>query len=382
MPQFLSIFETNIECTCISCEKYLSKLHVSRLLIRTFAGGVYVERLPLQVFLTQINNGGNYVTYAYICTNKKPTVEKMDLIRIENITKRYSGHTALDDVSLAIPEGSIYGLLGPNGAGKTTLLRIINRIIAPDSGRVLLNGKEITADEIGHIGYMPEERGLYKKMKLGEQAVFFARIKGLSHKEATQKARMWFDKFGIQDWWDKKVGDLSKGMAQKVQFIVTVLHEPKLLIFDEPFSGFDPINANLLKEEILALRDKGATIIFSTHNMSSVEELCDHITLINKSRNILSGNVEEIRHSHGTGIFEISYLGNESGLLGAIQGKCSVLETSESHIGINRAKIHIDGDDNIRSVIAAANENVALRSFSEVIPTMNDIFIRAVNEKL
>lgn len=306
----------------------------------------------------------------------------MDLIRIENITKRYSGHTALDDVSLAIPEGSIYGLLGPNGAGKTTLLRIINRIIAPDSGRVLLNGKEITADEIGHIGYMPEERGLYKKMKLGEQAVFFARIKGLSHREATQKARMWFDKFGIQDWWDKKVGDLSKGMAQKVQFIVTVLHEPKLLIFDEPFSGFDPINANLLKEEILALRDKGATIIFSTHNMSSVEELCDHITLINKSRNILSGNVEEIRHSHGTGIFEISYLGNESELLGAIQCKCSVLETSESHIGINRAKIHIDGDDNIRSVIAAANENVALRSFSEVIPTMNDIFIRAVNEKL
>ena len=306
----------------------------------------------------------------------------MDLIRIENITKRYSGHTALDDVSLAIPEGSIYGLLGPNGAGKTTLLRIINRIIAPDSGRVLLNGKEITADEIGHIGYMPEERGLYKKMKLGEQAVFFARIKGLSHKEATQKARMWFDKFGIQDWWDKKVGDLSKGMAQKVQFIVTVLHDPKLLIFDEPFSGFDPINANLLKEEILALRDKGATIIFSTHNMSSVEELCDHITLINKSRNILSGNVEEIRHSHGTGIFEISYLGNESELLGAIQGKCSVLETSESHIGINRAKIHIDGDDNIRSVIAAANENVALRSFGEVIPTMNDIFIRAVNEKL
>ena len=325
---------------------------------------------------------GGITSPMLIFAQTKQTVEKMDLIRIENITKRYSGHTALDDVSLAIPEGSIYGLLGPNGAGKTTLLRIINRIIAPDSGRVLLNGKEITADEIGHIGYMPEERGLYKKMKLGEQAVFFARIKGLSHKEATQKARMWFDKFGIQDWWDKKVGDLSKGMAQKVQFIVTVLHEPKLLIFDEPFSGFDPINANLLKEEILALRDKGATIIFSTHNMSSVEELCDHITLINKSRNILSGNVEEIRHSHGTGIFEISYLGNESELLGAIQGKCSVLETSESHIGINRAKIHIDGDDNIRSVIAAANENVALRSFGEVIPTMNDIFIRAVNEKL
>ena len=184
----------------------------------------------------------------YICRQtKNKTQEKMDLLKIENITKRYSGHTALDNVSLSIPEGSIYGLLGPNGAGKTTLLRIINRIIMPDAGRVLLDGKEITADDVCHIGYMPEERGLYKKMKLGEQAVFFARIKGLSHKEATQKAKMWFEKFGIEDWWNKKVGDLSKGMAQKVQFIVNVLHEPKLLIFDEPFSGFDPINANLLK---------------------------------------------------------------------------------------------------------------------------------------
>ena len=306
----------------------------------------------------------------------------MDFIRVENITKRYSGHTALDDVSLSIPQGSIYGLLGPNGAGKTTLLRIINRIIMPDAGRVTLEGKEITADDIRHIGYMPEERGLYKKMKLGEQAVFFARIKGLSHKEATQKAKMWFEKFGIEDWWNKKVGDLSKGMAQKVQFIVTVLHEPKLLIFDEPFSGFDPINANLLKEEILALRDKGSTIIFSTHNMSSVEELCDHITLIDKSRNILSGNVDEIRHSHGTNIFEINYRGNEEKLKETISGLCSVITTENSVIGINKAKIHIANDSEVRSVIAAVNESVELRSFSEVIPTMNDIFIRVVNRNV
>ena len=319
----------------------------------------------------------------YICRQtKNKTEEKMDLIRIENITKRYSEHTALDNVSLSIPEGSIYGLLGPNGAGKTTLLRIINRIITPDAGRVLLGGKEMTAADVAHIGYMPEERGLYKKMKLGEQAVFFARVKGLSRKEATQKAKQWFAKFGIEDWWDKKIGDLSKGMAQKVQFIVTVLHEPKLLIFDEPFSGFDPINANLLKEEILALRDKGATIIFSTHNMSSVEEVCDHITLIDKSRNILSGNVEEIRHSHGRNIFEISYRGNEQQLLDTLAGKCSLMSTQTSPVGINKAKIHIAADSDVRNVIAAVNNSVELRSFSEVIPTMNDIFIRAVEHNV
>ena len=213
----------------------------------------------------------------------------MDLLTVEHVTKQYAGHKALDDVSLAIPRGSVYGLLGPNGAGKTTLIRIINRITAPDSGRVLFGDREITPADVYRIGYLPEERGLYKKMKVGEQAVFFARLKGLSRREAVVRLKQWFVKFGIQDWWDKKIEELSKGMAQKVQFIVTVLHEPELLIFDEPFSGFDPINANLLKEEILALRDKGSTIIFSTHNMSSVEEICDHITLINKSRNILSG---------------------------------------------------------------------------------------------
>ena len=227
-----------------------------------------------------------------------------DLLTAEHVTKRYAAHTALDDVSLAIPEGSVYGLLGPNGAGKTTLIRIINRITAPDSGRVLFDGREIAPEDVYRIGYLPEERGLYKKMKVGEQALFFARLKGLSRRDATARLKTWFEKFGIQSWWDKKVEELSKGMAQKVQFIVTVLHEPRLLIFDEPFSGFDPINANLLKEEILALRDKGATVIFSTHNMSSVEEICDHITLINKSRNILSGRVDDIRRRHGANIFE------------------------------------------------------------------------------
>lgn len=306
----------------------------------------------------------------------------MDLIRIENVTKRFAKHVALDDVSLSIPEGSIYGLLGPNGAGKTTLLRIINRIIAPDCGRVMFGGKEISADDVYRIGYMPEERGLYKKMKVGEQAIFFARLKGLSRKEATCRLKVWFEKFGIESWWDKNVSELSKGMAQKVQFIATVLHEPKLLIFDEPFSGFDPINANLLKGEILALRDKGATIIFSTHNMSSVEEVCDHITLINQSKNILSGNVDEIRHRHGANIFEIDYRGEEQNILKALAGRCEIMDSAPSPTGFNKVKLHIATDEEVRAVIAAANESVEMRSFREIIPSMNDIFIRAVNGNL
>ncbi|MBE6294876.1 MAG: ABC transporter ATP-binding protein [Bacteroidales bacterium] len=306
----------------------------------------------------------------------------MELLKIENVTKRFANHVALDDVSLSIPRGSIYGLLGPNGAGKTTLLRIINRITAPDAGRVLLDGKEITQDDVRLIGYMPEERGLYKKMKVGEQAIFFARLKGMSHKDATARLKEWFGKFGIEEWWNKEVGDLSKGMAQKVQFITTVLHEPKLLIFDEPFSGFDPINANLLKSEILALRDKGATIIFSTHNMSSVEEVCDHITLIDKAKNILSGNVDDIRHKHGANIFGIDYRGSEEVLLDALNGVCEIMESKPSPAGFNKMKIHIATDDQVRDVIAKANESVEIRSFSEMIPSMNDIFIRAVNGNL
>ena len=306
----------------------------------------------------------------------------MDILTVEHVTKRYAGHTALDDVSLSIPKGSVYGLLGPNGAGKTTLIRIINRITAPDTGRVLLGGREIAPEDVRRIGYLPEERGLYKKMKVGEQAVFFARLKGLSRRDAVARLKKWFVKFGIEGWWDKKIEELSKGMAQKVQFIVTVLHEPKLLIFDEPFSGFDPINANLLKEEILALRDKGATVIFSTHNMSSVEEICDHITLINKSKNILSGRVDEIRRRHGANIFEVAYRGEEADLRRAVEGRCEILEGAAEESVYRTLKLHVERDEEVRQVIDAANRAVELRSFREIIPSMNDIFIRAVNGQL
>ena len=306
----------------------------------------------------------------------------MDLLTAEHVTKRYARHTALDDVSLAIPRGSVYGLLGPNGAGKTTLIRIINRITAPDSGRVFFGGREIRPDDVARIGYLPEERGLYKKMKVGEQALFFARLKGLSRRDATARLKQWFVKFGIENWWDKKVEELSKGMAQKVQVHGPVLHEPELLIFDEPFSGFDPINANLLKEEILALRDKGATVIFSTHNMSSVEEICDHITLINKSRNILSGRVDDIRRRHGANIFEVAYRGEESALRQALADRCEILEGAAEESLYRTLKLHVKHDDEIRGVIAAVNEAVELRSFREIIPSMNDIFIRAVNGTL
>lgn len=306
----------------------------------------------------------------------------MDILRVEHVSKHFAQHTALDDVSLAVPRGSVYGLLGPNGAGKTTLIRIINRITAPDTGRVLLGDREIRPEDVRRIGYLPEERGLYKKMKVGEQAVFFARLKGLSRREAVARLKVWFRKFGIENWWDKKIEELSKGMAQKVQFIVTVLHEPELLIFDEPFSGFDPINANLLKEEILSLRDKGATVIFSTHNMSSVEEVCDHITLIDRSHNILSGRVDDIRHSHGNNIFEIAYRGDEAALRAAAAGRCEILEGSETQSVYRTLKLHVERDAEVRGVLGALNKAVEIRSFTEIIPSMNDIFIRAVNGSL
>ena len=304
------------------------------------------------------------------------------LLRVEHVTKRFANHTALDDVSVSVPRGSVYGLLGPNGAGKTTLIRVVNRITAPDSGRIFLGDKEITTEDVRRIGYLPEERGLYKKMKVGEQAVFFARLKGLSRAEAVARLKVWFRKFGIEGWWNKKVEELSKGMAQKVQFIVTVLHEPDLLIFDEPFSGFDPVNANMLKEEILSLRDRGATVILSTHNMASVEEVCDHITLINKSKNILSGRVDDIRHRHGNNIFQLDYRGEESALRRVLEGCCEVLEGSVEASVYNSLKIHVPTDGEVRGVLAKANEAVELRSFREIIPSMNDIFIRAVQGTL
>lgn len=320
------------------------------------------------------------------------------LLRVEHVSKHYSGHTALDDVSLDIPRGSVYGLLGPNGAGKTTLIRIVNRITAPDEGRVLFDGRPLASADVQRIGYLPEERGLYKKMKVGEQALFFARLKGLSRAEAVRRLRVWFDRFDIASWWNRRVEELSKGMAQKVQFIVTVLHEPELLIFDEPFSGFDPINANLLKEEILGLCDRGATVIFSTHNMSSVEEVCDHITLIDRSRNILSGAVDEIRRRHGQNLFRLEYRGDEAALRRALAGRCEVvasggdLPAEEAAVVLHASTeglpelqsltVHVADDAALRGVIAAANETVALRSFAEQIPSMNDIFIRAVDGSL
>ena len=304
------------------------------------------------------------------------------ILQVEHISKTFTGHKALDDVSLTIPRGSVYGLLGPNGAGKTTLIRIINRITAPDSGRVLIDGRPITDDDVRRIGYLPEERGLYKKMKVGEQAIFFARLKGLSRSEARKQLKLWFEKFGIESWWDRKVEELSKGMAQKVQFIITVLHRPALLIFDEPFSGFDPVNAELLKNEILGLRDAGATVIFSTHNMSSVEEICDHITLINKSHNILSGTVDEVRRRHGENIFEAAFRGGETAVRAALEGRCEFFAAPEQSPAYNLLRLRPAEGVQVREIIESLNNTVELRGFTEVIPSMNDIFIRAVNGEL
>lgn len=305
-----------------------------------------------------------------------------NIISAEHITKRFSGHTALDDVSVEIPRGSVYGLLGPNGAGKTTLIRAITRITLPDSGKILFDGRPMLQEDIYRIGYLPEERGLYRKMKVGEQALFLAQLKGLSRHEALVRLKHWFERFGIEAWWNKRVDDLSKGMAQKIQFIVTVLHRPELLIFDEPFSGFDPINANLLKEEIMHLRDEGATVIFSTHNMSSVEEICDHITLINKSHNILSGKVDDIRRAHGGNIFSAQYMGDATALKERVGALCEIIECEESSIGYSSLKVHIPRNEDVRAVVSAINDTVELRQFVETIPSMNDIFIRAVNGTL
>lgn len=308
----------------------------------------------------------------------------MDIIKAENITKRFTGHVALDNVSVSIPERSIYGLLGPNGAGKTTLIRIINHITAPDSGTVTFNGHPLTADDVAMIGYLPEERGLYKKMKVGDQALFFAKLKGLSTREATARLRMWFDRFGISDWWGKKVEELSKGMAQKVQFIVTVLHNPKLLIFDEPFSGFDPINAELLKNEILRLRDEGSTVIFSTHNMESVETLCDYFTLINRSHNILSGNVAEIRREMGKNHYKLSFQGVPQLLLERLGDRIESHSMSKPELTQNgpifNAEFSLKEDISMRDFISIANDTVEIVTFDRALPSMNEIFIRTVEK--
>lgn len=306
----------------------------------------------------------------------------MNIIEVQGVSKQYSSHKALDNVSLEIPAGSVYGLLGPNGAGKTTLIRIINHITAPDSGQVLFDGHPLVAEDVVNIGYLPEERGLYKKMKVGDQALFFAKLKGLKAREAETQLRAWFEKFGISDWWNKKVEELSKGMAQKVQFIVTVLHRPKLLIFDEPFSGFDPINAELLKNEILQLRDEGATVIFSTHNMESVEALCDNFTLINRSRNILSGNVAEIRREMGKNHYRLSFQGDADKLIQTLgpsirNYNMSAPEQTESGI-IYNSEFTLNPDVTMHDFIQAANDTVEIVTFDRALPSMNEIFIRTV----
>lgn len=306
----------------------------------------------------------------------------MNIIEVQGVSKQYSSHKALDNVSLEIPAGSVYGLLGPNGAGKTTLIRIINHITAPDSGQVLFDGHPLVAEDVVNIGYLPEERGLYKKMKVGDQALFFAKLKGLKTREAETQLRAWFEKFGISDWWNKKVEELSKGMAQKVQFIVTVLHRPKLLIFDEPFSGFDPINAELLKNEILQLRDEGATVIFSTHNMESVEALCDNFTLINRSRDILSGNVAEIRREMGKNHYRLSFQGDADKLIQTLgpsirNYNMSAPEQTESGI-IYNSEFTLNPDVTMHDFIQAANDTVEIVTFDRALPSMNEIFIRTV----
>jgi ABC-2 type transport system ATP-binding protein len=305
----------------------------------------------------------------------------MDILTAEHICKSFTNHCALDDVSISVPQGKVYGLLGPNGAGKTTLIRIINHITAPDSGAITFEGKPLTAADVMRIGYLPEERGLYKKMKVGEQAMFFARLKGMSKHDAEVALKSWFERLEITEWWNKKVEELSKGMAQKVQFIVTVLHHPSLLIFDEPFSGFDPINANILKQEILKLRDEGATIIFSTHNMSSVEAVCDRISLINRSRNILTGDVADLRKQFSNNTYELSYVGDPMALQTAIEPITAELRT----IGIDsdgaaRISVKLNEADDFRQLIARANESVNLKSFNQFLPTMDDIFIQIVEK--
>jgi ABC-2 type transport system ATP-binding protein len=303
----------------------------------------------------------------------------MDLLIAKGIVKDFSNHRALDYVSINVPDNSIFGLLGPNGAGKTTLIRIINQITAPDEGELLFEGRKMMMDDVFRIGYLPEERGLYKKMKVGEQSLYLAQLKGLSKYEAMKRLKYWFEKFEITEWWNKKVEELSKGMQQKVQFVTTILHEPKLLIFDEPFSGFDPINANLLKNEILDLKKKGSTIIFSTHNMSSVEELCDKITLINKSKVILEGEIHQIKKNYRTNIYELSFTGDVEKFKHGLSNDFEVIQLKENH-ELHLAQIKAQNLTSNNKLISELVKLVDIQSFNELIPSMNDVFIRIVEE--
>ncbi len=310
----------------------------------------------------------------------------MGIITCSDVTKKFGDFTALNSVSLDIPQGEIFGLLGPNGAGKTTLIRIINQITMPDSGEVLFDGRPMRESDIEHIGYLPEERGLYKKMKVGEQALYLARLKGLSNAQATKELKEWFIKFGIQAWWNKKVEELSKGMAQKVQFVITVLHRPKLLILDEPFSGFDPVNVNLIRKEILDMKAAGTTIILSTHNMESVEELCDNIALINKSNLIVSGNTDAIRREYGNNQVELMYRSSEN-LSGIISGLSEAggakmpfdIVSDQASKGAWRAVLEVPRDVKSAQVLGQLINSVDVVSYQELVPRMKDIFIKLVS---
>lgn len=302
----------------------------------------------------------------------------MTYLRVDNVTKTYASQKALDKVNMEVPEQSIYGLLGPNGAGKTTLIRIINMITRPDSGKIFIDGHPLTRKDIGNIGYMPEERGIYKKMKVGEQAIYLARLKGLSRADAVKKLKFWFNRLEIDSWWNRKVEELSKGMQQKVQFIITILHEPKLLIFDEPFSGFDPINVNILKDEIRYLNKQGATIIFSTHNMASVEEVCDHITLIDKSRNVLNGEINEIKNRFKTNTFNISYR-TQKELQSLLNPQNYRITKQEKFQDYYTAGIQLLNSSTPNKLLERLLPEVEIIAMQEILPSLNDVFIEVVN---
>lgn len=299
-----------------------------------------------------------------------------NLLSVRGVSKQFAAHKALENVSIEVPRGRIFGLLGPNGAGKTTLIRIINHITLPDTGEVWFDGKPLSQEDVAYIGYLPEERGLYRKMKVGEQALYLAQLKGLSRHEAQKRLEVWFEKFQIMPWWNKKLEELSKGMQQKIQFIITVLHEPKLLIFDEPFSGFDPLNAELLKQEMLQLRDRGATIIFSTHNMASVEEVCDDIALIHRSQVRLQGNVQDIREQNRTGEFSLT---TTSGQLTEQPDQFVILEQRQQG-ALTTYRLKKQEDLTNSALVQRLANEVEIRSFSEILPTMNDIFLRTVGD--
>jgi ABC-2 type transport system ATP-binding protein len=300
------------------------------------------------------------------------------IFEARNVRKQYGNYLALDDISISVPKGSIFGLLGPNGAGKTSFIRIINQITAPDTGELYFNGERLRPEHVERIGYLPEERGLYKKMEVGEQCMYLARLKGLSKEEAKKRLRFWFEKFEIQAWWNKKIEELSKGMAQKVQFVVTILHEPELLIFDEPFSGFDPVNAKLIKNEILELSEKGSTIIFSTHRMESVEELCDHIALIHQSKKILDGKMKDIREANKDNTFIIEFQGNLIAFTNALWAGAEVLNKKSLEDDHHIVTVKLLGNNTINDLLSAVIPHVKIIGLKESIPSMEEIFIKTV----